>query len=230
MRPITSDYSRPVALSASTESQVYLLFALAMGLTVLGVFLGIQYAQILLGTGLHFVLLIVELALIFSASFWMNRSPLNYVLFALFPLSSGITVTPYLMAVLAGYANGGTILMNALGATATLSLGAALFARTTSRNLSVFSRGLLFALLGLIVLGIFQLFIPSLRGTTMELLLSGGGIVIFGGFLAVDIQRIQEMGRYGANPFMLALSLYLDIFNLFMSVLRFMVALSGDRR
>ncbi len=37
-------------------------------------------------------------------------------------------------------------------------------------------------------------------------------------------------GSLGANPFLLALSLYLDIFNLFLSVLRFMSVLSGERR
>ena len=43
-------------------------------------------------------------------------------------------------------------------------------------------------------------------------------------------QRIESQGRMGANPFMLALSLYLDIFNLFLFILRFMTALSGNRR
>jgi FtsH-binding integral membrane protein len=54
--------------------------------------------------------------------------------------------------------------------------------------------------------------------------------VIFALFTAVDIQRVKMLGRYGANPFLLALSLYLDIFNLFLYILRFMLALSGDRR
>jgi FtsH-binding integral membrane protein len=107
---------------------------------------------------------------------------------------------------------------------------AALFARTTSMDLSVFSRALLMGLIGLIVVGILQLFIPSLRGTSVELLVSGFAVVLFAVFTAVDVQRLQQMSRLGGNPFMLALRLYLDIFNLFLSIVRFMVAISGNRR
>ena len=74
------------------------------------------------------------------------------------------------------------------------------------------------------------MFIPALRTTQFELILSGLGITVFAVFTAFDLQRIQRLGKMGVNPFMLALSLYLDIFNLFLYVLRFMLVLSGDRR
>ena len=152
------------------------------------------------------------------------------LLFALFPLLSGITVTPYILFVLAGYANGASILLNAVGATVFMALAAAVFARTTSADLSVFGRVLLMSLIGLLIMGLAQMFVPALRSTQMELLISAAGIVLFAGFTAYDIQRIQTLARAGAHPMLLALSLYLDIFNLFLSILRFMVALSGERR
>jgi len=225
-----SSASRPLTLTASVEAQVYLLFALAMGLTVLGVWAGMQMASVLLSTGMHILFLVMELGIIFTSGLWMRSTPLNYVLFGLFPLLSGITVTPYLMYVLVGYANGGAILINALASTLFMGLAAAVFARTTTWNLSVMGRGLFFALLGLIFLGVLQIFIPALRSTQMELMLSGAGVVVFALFTAYDLQKIQAMGRMGASPFLLALSLYLDIFNLFLSIVRFMLALSGDRR
>ena len=43
--------------------------------------------------------------------------------------------------------------------------------------------------------------------------------------MAYDIQRIQHLSRLGASPFLMALSLYLDIYNLFLYVLRFMLAI-----
>jgi FtsH-binding integral membrane protein len=89
---------------------------------------------------------------------------------------------------------------------------------------------LVFALIGLLVLSLMQLFLPAFRTSQMELLLSGAGVVIFAGFLTYDLQRIQAVSRYGVSPFLLALSLYLDIYNLFMYVLRLMTAISGDRR
>jgi FtsH-binding integral membrane protein len=228
--PYSSVQSQPIGISQSTEAQVYGLFAVAMGLTVLGVVIGMQFAVALMSTGLHFFFLFAQLGLIFTAGMWMNKSPLNYLLFGLFPVLSGFTITPYILYVLASYANGGSILLNALSATGFMAASAAVFARTTKWNLGVMGRGLFFALIGLILLGLLQFFVPSLRTTQFELMLSGGGVVIFALFTAYDLQRIQKMGRMGANPMMLALSLYLDIFNLFLYILRFMLAISGSRR
>lgn len=225
-----SSASRPLTLTASVEAQVYLLFALAMGLTVVGVWAGMSAAPVLLSTGMHFFFLMMELGIIFTSALWMQKAPLNYFLFGLFPLLSGITVTPYLIYILVGYANGGAILTNALASTLFMALAAAVFARTTTWNLSVMGRGLFFALLGLVFLGVLQIFIPALRSTQMELMLSGAGVVTFALFTAYDLQKIQAMGRMGASPFLLAMSLYLDIFNLFLSIVRFMLAMSGDRR
>lgn len=220
----------PALLSASTEAQVYLLVALAMGLTAVGAFFGVALAPVLLATGAHFFLLILELAIIFTSGWWSRRTPWNYILFALFPLFSGVTITPYILYVLLGYANGASILLNALASTIFMSASAAVFARTTRINLGALAHALLFGLIGLIVLGLLQLFIPSLQSGQFELLLSGGGVLLFATFLAFDLQRIQHLGRIGTNPFQLALSLYLDMFNLFLYVLRFMIALSGNRR
>lgn len=209
---------------------MYGLFALAMALTAVGVFVGMQYAPSLLSSGVHFFFLIAELGLIFTARLWMNHTPLNYILFGTFPILSGFTITPYILYVLSGYANGASILLNAFGATAFMATAAAVFARTTSWNLSVFGRALFMGLIGLILLAIAQIFIPALRTTQFEIMLSGGGIIIFAAFTAYDLQRIQRLSKAGMNPFLLALSLYLDIFNLFLYILRFMLVLSGSRR
>ena len=229
-QPYSPTQSRPIGVSQSVEAQVYGLFAMAMGLTVLGVFIGMQYAPMLLTTGVHFFFLFAELGLIFTAGLWMDKSPLNYLLFGLFPILSGFTITPYILHVLTGYANGGSILLNALSATGFMAASAAVFARTTKWNLGVMGRALFMAIIGLILVGLLQFFIPGLRTTQFELMLSGAGVVIFALFTAYDLQRIQKMSRMGAHPMMLALSLYLDIFNLFLYILRFMIALSGDRR
>lgn len=225
----SSSRSQPIALQASTLSQTYLLFTLAMALTLLGVFLGMNFAQVLLTSGMHVFLLIAEVALIITAAWWSRSSPLNVLLFVLFPVFSGITVTPYILYVLTGFSNGPAILFNAVGATVGIALSAAVFSRVAP-NLSAWAGAFFYALLGLLLLGIVQIFFPALRTPGFELFLSGAGIVVFAFFTAFDIQRIRSMGSLGANPFLMALSLYLDIFNLFLSVLRFMSVLSGDRR
>ena len=222
--------SQPIALSKSTEAQVYGLFAFAMGLTVVGTYIGMLFAGTLLGSGVIFALIILELVIIFTARLWQRQVPLNYLLFAAFPICSGITITPLLMTVLTGYANGASILLNALSATFFMAAAAAVFALTTKWNLSVMGRALFFPLIGLIGIGLLQFFVPAMRSTQMEVLVSAGGVIVFAGFTAYDVQRIRAMGRMGASPFLLALSLYLDIFNLFLYILRFMLILYGDRR
>lgn len=221
--------SQPLSLSASTQSQVYSLFTLAMALTFVGVYIGLMFASYLLTSGLHLPLIIVELGLILTAGWWSKSSPLNYLLFALFPLISGITLAPYILMITTGYVNGVSILLNAVGATVFVSLSAVVLSRIAP-NLSAWGRALFFAVIGLIVLSLAQIFVPALRTQGFDLMISGAGIVIFGLFTAYDLQRIERMGALGANPFMLALSLYLDIYNLFLYILRFMTALSGSRR
>jgi FtsH-binding integral membrane protein len=221
---------RAIALEPSAEAQVYGLFALALALTLVGIFLGIQYARVLIGSGVQLFFLIAELVLIFTSRIWMRQSPLNVVLFGAFPLLSGLTVTPYILYVLAGYANGAAILLNAFAATVFMAAGSAVFALTTRADLSGLGRLLLTSLIGLIVIALLQLFVPALRTGGVELMVSGVGIVLFAAFTAYDVQRIRALGRVGANPFLLALSLYLDIFNMFLYILRFMLALSGNRR
>jgi modulator of FtsH protease len=221
--------SRPLALDRSTLSQTYALFALALGLTAVGVYLGMTYSEVLLTSGMSLLLVVISFAIILSSSWWAHSSPLNYLLFALFPLISGITVTPYLILVTTGYTNGGAILLNALVATTLMAGASALFALTTGWNLAFLGRTLLFALLGLLAVMILQLFIPALRLPEVEVIISGAGVIIFALFTAYDVQRVQQLAGSGANPFVLALSLYLDIFNLFLMILRFMTAISGRR-
>jgi FtsH-binding integral membrane protein len=230
MVTFSSVRSQPIVLSRSVESQVYGLFALAVFLTLVGTFLGIQFAIALLSSGFIFILLIAELAIVFTSRLWMDKSPLNMVLFCAFPLLSGFTLTPFILSVIAGYVNGGSIIINALASTTFMAAAAAVFARTTQWDLGVLGKTLLFAVVGLLFLGILQLFFPSLQGGGFEIFLSGAGVVVFALFTAYDLQRVQALGRAGANPFLLALSLYLDIYNLFLYVLRFMLAISGNRR
>ena len=222
--------SRPITLGKSTEAQTYALFAIALGLTCVGIVFGMQFAPTVMTSGVHFVLLLFELILIFTARLWVEKYPLNYVLFGLFPLLSGFTITPFIMHVLVGYANGGTILANAFASTVFMAAASAFFAKTTSWDLSILGRAMLFGLLGLIGLSLLQFFVPAFRTTGMELLISGFGVVFFAIFTAYDVQRISAMGRMGTSPFLLAISLYLDIFNLFLYILRFMLVLYGDRR
>ncbi len=230
MQDTSTVRSSPIILSSSTLGRVYALFALALALTAAGVYLGLLFAPVLLHSGVLIVMLIASLALIFTAQWWMEKSPLNVILFGVFPLLMGITFTPYLLMILATYVNAGAILLNALAATACTAGAAAVFGMTTKWDLSFISRVLFFALIGLLVIGLLQIFIPALRTGGMEILYTGGGVVLFSLFTAYDVQKIQRLAATGASPFLLALTLYLDIYNLFLFILRFLLAIGGGQR
>ncbi len=228
--PSSASRSQPIVIGSSTLSSVYALVALAMAFTAAGVFAGATFALPILATGFVYLFILAEFVIVLSARLWMRSSPINYILFFAFPFLSGLTATPLLMSVAVGYANGYAILANAAVATVLMSAAAAVVGRTTSLNLSAMSGFLFTGLIGLIGAGLLQLFVPSLRTGGFEIGVSAIGVIVFAGFMAYDIQRIQQRAGMGESPFLLALSLYLDIFNLFMYILRFMLATSGGRR
>ena len=225
--PVIDVSSAPVR--TASIAPVYGLLFLALVFTILGTGAGITIALPLMASGWIMLLFILELAIVWTAPSWTRSTPLNYVLFVAFPFLSGLTLAPVIINVLWNYANGAAILMNALIATGLMTLSSAVLASITRTNLGgVFGRFLLQALIGLIVFGLLQIFFPSLRGQGIEMIVSGIGIVVFSLFLAVDIQRVQQRSDLD-SPFLLAIALYLDIFNLFLFILRFMTA-SGGRR
>ncbi len=225
----SSAFSGTRALGQAFVSRALWLLALALALTVVGVALGATLALPLIASGWILLLFVVELAIIWTAPSWSRSSPANIILFCVFPLLSGLTLAPVIISVLIGYGNGASILLNALISTALLTASAAVFA-TMSKDLgSSIGRFLFQSLIGLIIFGILQLFIPALRGTGFEMIVSGVGIVTFSLFLSYDIQRLLRRGDMD-SPFLLAISLYLDIYNLFLYVLRFILATSGRRR
>lgn len=226
----SSSVSSAPALAASRRTSVYALFALAMFLTLVGIGAGVTFALPIIASGWAFLLLLVEFALVLTARMWARTSPLNYIMFGLFPLISGLTITPFLMSVLVGYANGATILINAAIATVMLAGAAALLSRMGIDSLGSIGGVLFNAVIGLVILGILQLIFPSLRGGPFEVIASGVGILVFSLYLAYDLKRIGQMEGAGVAPVLIALSLYLDAFNLFISVVRFMVAIGGRRR
>jgi modulator of FtsH protease len=156
--------SQPIVLSSPVLSTVYALVALAMAVTAAGVFVGGTFALPILSSGWISILFILELGVVWTAGWWVRSSPLNILLFFAFPFLSGLTVTPLLLSVVTGYVNGVAILANAAIATALMTVAAAVFGRTTSMNLSSIGSLLFFSVIGLIVAGVLQIFIPGLRG------------------------------------------------------------------
>jgi FtsH-binding integral membrane protein len=93
----------------------------------------------------------------------------------------------------------------------------------TKRDLSGLARGLLWALVGLIALGIVLIFVQIPGGALVYAVL---GLVVFAGLTLIDFQRLRRTDDIRTAP-LLAASIFLDILNVFWLFLPFF---SNDER
>jgi FtsH-binding integral membrane protein len=223
--PLSRVTSRP--LTGNMLAQTYLLVLVALLVTLFGVGLGMTVLLPFVTGPAMIALFLAEIVLIFTSGLWSRVPGWNLALFLLFPFLSGLTLTPILFFYASTYVNGMSIIVNALIASSLLVASSAVISGMVRTDLwGTFGLFLMQGLIGLILFGLLQMFFPSLRGTTVDALVSVFGIVLFSVFLAADLQRLRRMG--GMDPFQMALSVYLDIFNLFLYVLRFMGVMSRD--
>ena len=105
--------------------------------------------------------------------------------------------------------------------------GLSVFGAATKRDLSAIGRFGLFALIGVILASLVNMF---LRSSGLDWLITVVGVLLFAGLTAYDTQRLKELFRSSGTvanlPLVGALTLYLDFINMFLFLLRIL----GDRR
>lgn len=217
-------YTTKVGIEPTFFGKVMTFFALAMMMSVAGIYMTYTYFMnvFISYPALMYVFFIAELVIIFTSRTWSKKIPLNRILFAVFAFITGVTIAP-LMAIVAASPGGVEILTKALLATGFMFTATAIFGWTTKFNLSGLRGFLIMGLFGMIIVGIIGIFLPW--SNMFELVFSGAGVLLFSGFTMYDFQKLREFpeDRYIDA----ALMLYLDIFNLFLYILRFITALSG---
>ena len=188
--------------------QVMGLVAVTVGFTALGGYLG----RNMTGGGLLFF--IGALACVIGLNFASSRGREQLAIALLFGL--GLTLGLAVAPVLNYYAKADpSALYNAAGVTALFVAACGAFGYATRRDLAAWGRVLFFALLGLIVFGIIAIFISIPHSEVIYCVL---GLVIFGGFTIFDFNRLRRANMASAVP--IAASIFLDIFNIFLLLLR----------
>ncbi len=218
-------YSAKTGIETTFFGKVMAFFALAILCSAAGVYITSTYwmEYFYQQPALIYVAMVVELAIVLTSRLWSTKVPLNRFLFVLFTFISGMTAAP-LIGILANTPEGVGILTKALLATGLMFTATAAFGWTTKMNLTGMRGFLMIGLIGMIVTGLIGVFIPW--SNTMEMVYSGVGVLLFTGFIAYDFQKIKS---YPEDRYIdAALVLYLDIFNLFMYILR--LILSMNRR
>ena len=141
-----------------------------------------------------------------------------FAITGLFGFGLGPVISSYL-----ALANGSQIVMTALGGTGVIFLGLSTYALTTKRDFSFMGGFLIVGMLvvlGAALLNIF-LAVPAL-----SLTISGVVVMLMSGFILYDTSRMVNGGE--TNYLHATVSLYLNILNLFTSLLHLLGLTSGD--
>ena len=178
-------------------------------------------AQVL-NTPLRWVLMFAPLGFIMVMSFGMNKlstSALQAMFFA-FAAVMGLSMASIFLVF------SGESIARTFFVTAASFAGLSLFGYTTKKDLTGMGSFLIMGVVGLFLASIVNLFLGS---STLQLVVSFLGVLIFAGLTAYDTQRIKSEYLHfagheslGKLAIMGALSLYLDFVNMFQFLLSFM--------
>jgi len=202
----------------------YWLLALSMLPTVLGAWVGVTTGITLTMSPLISTLLFFAGA--FGLMYGIERtkdSGKGVAMLLAFTFFMGLMLARLLAFVL-GFKNGAGLIMTAFGGTAGVFFGMATLATVVKRDLSGLSRFLMVGALIVIVASVINLFVQS---SAAMMMISVAVIAIFSLYVLVDVRRVLDGGE--TNYVMATLHIYLDLYNVFQSLLMLLTSLGGDR-
>ncbi|HJW11997.1 MAG TPA: Bax inhibitor-1/YccA family protein [Albitalea sp.] len=202
----------------------YWLLALSMVPTVLGAWIGVStgiMASMSAGTSM-IVFLVGAFGLMFAVEKTKNSS--TGVLFLLgFTFFMGLMLSRMLAAIL-GFSNGVTLITTAFGGTAAIFLAMASLATVIKRDLSAMGKFLTVGAWILFFAFIANFFLQSSAFMLTLLVLCLG---VFSAFILYDVKRVVDGGE--TNYISATLAIYLDIYNVFQSLLAILGIFGGER-
>lgn len=219
----------PAAVTGVERSRVlrntYALLALSLIPTVLGTWVGVATGFNALFAGRIWLSLLVFLGGAFAFMWGIERnknSSLGVLLLLGFTFFMGLMLSRLVGAIM-GFKNGADLLMLAFGGTAVIFGGMATLASSIKRDLSGLSKfltvGALIVFVGFIAAAFLQ--IPALTLTLLVMCLG-----IFSAFLLYDINKVITGGE--TNYISATLAIYLDLFNVFQSLLSLLGIFGGQ--
>lgn len=186
-------------------------FALSLAFAFIGTMAGV-----FVPAGLFLPLSILEMVMLFAAFFFRRKKSISYSFLYIFTFISGITLYPIVAHYLA--TTGANTVIMAFATTTVVFTGIAIYGTKSKRNFSFLGGFLLAAILALVAISIFNIFWPL--STTGMLAYSFIGVMVFSGYVLFDFSRMKHYGVSAEDVPLMALSLYLDFINLFISILR----------
>ena len=203
----------------------YGLLALSMIPTVLGASIGVKTGfSFFAGSPMIGFLVFLGIAWGFMWGIERNKnSGMGVALLLGFTFFMGLLLSNILRVAL-GFSNGGTLIALAAGGTGSIFAVLAGVASSTKRDFSGIGK---FVLAGLILLVVASLANIFLQIPVLSLVISAVSIMVFSAYILFDINRIVQGGE--TNYVSATLAVYLDVYNIFVSLLHLLMALSGER-
>ena len=202
----------------------YWLLALSLLPTVLGAWLGVSTG---IGQAFSGVMgMILMLAGAFGFIYAIERTKESaagvYVLLG-FTIFMGLVLSRMIAMVL-GFKNGAELVMTAFGGTAGVFFLMASLATVIKRDLSGMAKWLMVGVVVLMVGSLINIFVGSSVGMMVISMLS---MFIFSAFMLYDLKQIIDGGE--TNYISATLTLYLDVINVFQSLLALLGIFGGER-
>ena len=136
----------------------------------------------------------------------------------------GYTLGPLLNFAIQGFHNGPQLVMGAVGSTAVIFFSLSIYAFNTRKDFSYLAGFLFVASTVACIASLVGLFFPI---PILYVMVSAAFVLISSGMILFETSRIIDGGEQ--NYIMATISLYVSIYNLFMSLLNLLGAFSGNR-
>ncbi|RIX74203.1 Bax inhibitor-1/YccA family protein [Acidovorax cavernicola] len=221
-----SSFGAPLA-SVQERNRVlrntYWLLALSMVPTVLGAWLGVATGltrAMSPGIGIM-VFLGGAFGFMYAIEKTKNSAAGVPVLLA-FTFFMGLMLSRLVGSVL-GLANGASLIMTAFAGTGAIFLGMAMLSTVIKRDISAMGKWLFVGAIGLLVVGIANVFIQS---SALMMTLSVAAIGIFSAFILHDLKQVRD--GIETNYISATLGVYLSLYNVFQSLLA-LLGIAGGR-
>lgn len=202
----------------------YWLLALSMVPTVLGAWIGVTTGIVnSMGVGMSAIVFLVgAFGFMFAIEKTKESSTGVFVLLG-FTFFMGLMLAR-LLSVILGFRNGPSLIMTAFGGTAVIFLAMATLATTIKRDLSGMGKFLFVGAIMLLVAALLNIFLQS---SAMMITISVIAMGLFSAFMLYDLKRVIDGGE--TNYVSATLAIYLDIYNVFQSLLSLLGIFGGDR-
>lgn len=193
-------------------SQTYQLFAASLLAATVGAFIGLEMVEAI--RSWYWGLVILEIVALVGLMFLKDKTGINLVLLFAFTFLTGLTLTPLLSNVL-GLPNGASAVVSAFLMTTIIFGVMSVYAMKTSKDLASWGKILFISVIVILIGSVVNIFLGS---PMLQVGIAAIATLVFSLYIAFDTQMLLR-GAF-SSPVEAAIALYLDVLNIFISLLQ----------